>query len=96
LKYINKKVTEAELLELREKDNKKLSKRKYKEFEDMVYYITHVMNHPESYAEHDLERAVDLLAVITHDVLEIQKGDNGRPLKTAGYKTLAAISNEVN
>lgn len=78
------------------KDNKELSRKRYKQFEDMVYYITHVMNHPESYAENIKERAVDLLAVITHDTLEIQKGDEGRALKTAGYKTLAAISNEVN
>ena len=70
--------------------------KKHKEFEDMVYYIVHVMNHPESYESNHIVRAADLLAVITHDILQIQRGDNKQPLQSAGYKTLAAISNEVN
>tara|TARA_R100001244_G_scaffold2446_1_gene3857 strand:- start:650 stop:880 length:231 start_codon:yes stop_codon:yes gene_type:complete len=74
----------------------KLKTKTYNEFEDMVYYIVHVMNHPESYESNDKVRATDLLSVITHDILQIQRGDNKEPLQSAGYKTLAAISNEVN
>ena len=71
------------------------SSKEYMEFEDMIYYIKHVIDNPDSYADDTAMRAADLLQVLTHDILTIQmdrKGDRSEnPLKTAGYKTLAAI-----
>ena len=76
-------------------DKKSTKEKTLMQFEDMVYYIIHVMENPESFEDVKL-RAADLLRVIINDNLAMMRDGDKAELMSAGYKTLHAIDPSMN
>ena len=77
-------------------EKKSTKEKTFMQFEDMVYYIIHVMENPESYEGDVKLRAADLLRVIINDNLAMMRDGDKAELMSAGYKTLHAIDPSMN